>query len=95
MRNSQLQQYVWRQMAARVLPALNRTIGVWEADSLQIDLQSLAPGTFVNVYQSLGTVNKTVWANKTSVLSIAGDWWYLDQLGCGGASCRMRTPGLP
>ena len=82
-------------MAARVLPALNRTIGVWEADSLQIDLQSLAPGTFVNVYQSLGTVNKTVWANKTSVLSIAGDWWYLDQLGCGGASCRMRTPGLP
>ena len=47
MRNSQLQQYVWRQMAARVLPALNRTIGVWEADSLQIDLQSLAPGTFV------------------------------------------------
>ena len=49
----------------------------------------------MNVYQSLGTVNKTVWANKTSVLSIAGDWWYLDQLGCGGASCRMRTPGLP
>jgi hypothetical protein len=45
-RNSQLQQYFWQQMAARVLPALNRTIGVWEANSLQIDLQSLAPGTF-------------------------------------------------
>jgi hypothetical protein len=33
---AQLQQYFWEQMAARVLPALNKTIGVWEADSLQV-----------------------------------------------------------
>jgi hexosaminidase len=84
MNSSQLQQYFWRQLEARVLPGLNKTIGVWEADGLQISLDSLAQGMFVNVYQGLETSNKTVWANKTTVLSIAGDWWYLDQLGCGG-----------
>ena len=84
MNSSQLQQYFWRQLEARVLPGLNKTIGVWEADGLQISLDSLAQGMFVNVYQGLETSNKTVWANKMTVLSIAGDWWYLDQLGCGG-----------
>jgi hexosaminidase len=75
MTSSQLQQYFWQQMEVRVLPKLNKTIGVWEADGLQISLGSLAPGMFVNVYQSLATSNRTVWANKTTVVSIAGNWW--------------------
>lgn len=84
MNSSQLQQYFWEQMAIRVLPSLNKTIGVWEADNIQIDLSSLTAGEFVNVYQSLDTANETiVLGNKTTVVSIAGDWWYLDQLGCG------------
>ena len=75
MTSSQLQQYFWQQLEARVLPQLNKTIGVWEADALQISLGSLAQGMFVNVYQSLETSNRTVWANKTTVVSIAGNWW--------------------
>ena len=83
MTSSQLQQYFWEQMALRVLPSLNKTIGVWEADNVQIDLSSLPAGAFVNVYQSLDTANKTVVGGKTTVVSLAGDWWYLDQNGCG------------
>jgi hexosaminidase len=49
MTSSELQQYFWVQMRARVLPALGKTVGVWEADSIQIDLSSLAAGSFVNV----------------------------------------------
>eukprot|EP00759_Apiculatamorpha_spiralis_P020838 PhF_6_TR26080/c1_g1_i2/m.36822/K12373/HEXA_B; hexosaminidase len=82
MSSSQLQQYFWQQMQQRVLPYINKTIGVWENDALQIDLSSLPKGAFVNVYQSLSTATKTVSANKTTVVSIAGDWWYLDQLTC-------------
>ena len=71
-------------MGSLVLPQLNKTIGVWENDQLQIDLSSLPAGAFVNVYQSLITANRTVTANKTTVVSLAGNWWYLDQQGCGG-----------
>ena len=77
MTSAQLQQYFWVQMRARVLPALNKTVGVWEADGLQIDLSDLPAGAFVNVYQSFATASKTLAANKSTVLSIAGDWWYL------------------
>jgi hypothetical protein len=84
MTSAELQQYFWVQMRSRVLPALNKTVGVWEADGLQIDLSSLAAGSFVNVYQSFETANRTTIANKTTVVSIAGDWWYLDQNTCGG-----------
>ncbi len=35
------------------------------------------------MYQDLSTANETVVGNKTTVVSIAGDWWYLDQQGCG------------
>jgi hypothetical protein len=49
MNSSELQQYFWVQMRERVLPALEKTVGVWEADRLQIDLTSLAAGSFVNV----------------------------------------------
>ena len=83
MTSAELQQYFWVQMVARVLPALNKTVGVWEADALQIDLSDLPNGAFVNVYQSFATASKTLAANKSTVLSIAGDWWYLDQNTCG------------
>jgi hypothetical protein len=36
MTSAQLQQYFWQQMGTRVLPTLNKTIGVWEADALQV-----------------------------------------------------------
>jgi hexosaminidase len=83
MTSSELQQYFWVTMAQRVLPALNKTIGVWEADSLQIDLSSLPAGAFTNVYQSFSTAKKTTGDSKPTVVSIAGDWWYLDQNTCG------------
>jgi hypothetical protein len=38
MTSFELQQYFWEQMAAKVLPALNKTIGVWEADNLQVSV---------------------------------------------------------
>ena len=104
MTSADLQQYFWQQMAVRVLPGLNKTIGVWEADALQINLTSLPRSSFVNVYQSLATANKTVSANKTTVVSLAGDWWYLDQLTCStnggyhqdGWTCAYDTePQLP
>jgi hypothetical protein len=83
MTSAQLQQYFWHSLAQKVLPSLNKTIGVWEANALQIDLSSLPLGAFVNVYQSFDTASRTTAANKTTVVSIAGDWWYLDQNGCG------------
>ena len=67
MTSADLQQYFWQEMQVRVLPFLNKTIGVWEADNLQIDLSSLPGGAFVNVYQSLDTANRTVLGNKTTV----------------------------
>jgi hypothetical protein len=83
MTSAELQQYFWKQMVLRVLPGLNKTVGVWEADGLQIDLSDLPAGAFVNVYQSFATASKTLAGNKSTVLSIAGDWWYLDQNTCG------------
>lgn len=60
MTSSQLQPYFWQQMSAHVLPTLNKTIGVWEADALQIDPAALPNGTVANVYQSLSTANDTI-----------------------------------
>jgi hexosaminidase len=96
MTSAQLQQYFWVQRGARVLPALHRTIGVWEADGLQIDLASLPAGSFVNVYQSFATAGKTTAKNKSTVVSIAGDWWYLDQNTCGSYhQVRLFACALP
>lgn len=83
MTSSQLQQYFWVTMGKRVLPGLNKTIGVWEANNLQIDLSSLPAGAFTNVYQSFETAKNTTADSKPTVVSIAGDWWYLDQNTCG------------
>jgi hypothetical protein len=51
----------------------------------------------LQVYQSFQTANKTTAANKTTVVSIAGDWWYLDQNTCGsyhqdGWACTYDQP---
>jgi len=83
MTSKELQQYFWVTLAQRVLPKLNRTIGVWEADKIQIDLSSLPLGAFVNVYQNFQTATNTTAAHKLTVVSLAGDWWYLDQNSCG------------
>lgn len=80
---SALQGYFLEQLQLRVLPALNKTVGVWESDGLQIALGSLPPDAFVNVYQNLNTTNKTVSSNRTTVVSLANDFWYLDKQGGG------------
>lgn len=80
---SQLQQYFWQQVGSKVLPNINKTISIWEADALQIDPKSVPNGTIANVYQSLPTADKTVAAGMPTVVSIAGDHWYLDSE-CGG-----------
>ena len=81
MNSSQLQQYFWAQVRERVLPAslAGRTISIWENDVLQIDPMDLPNGTVANVYQSKATADRTIGTYRMpSVLSIAGDNWYLD-----------------
>ena len=85
---SALQGYFLQQLQLRVLPALNKTVGVWESDGLQIALGSLPPSAFVNVYESLNTTNRTVTSNRTTVVSLANDHWYLDKQG--GASYHQN-----
>lgn len=68
-------------MTAKVFPHLNKTISVWRADDSNRGAfaSNLPQGSVMNVYQSL----KTAWqqtlptATKT-VVSMAGDHWYLD-----------------
>jgi len=81
MNSSQLQQYFWKQMSTLVLPKAfaNRTISIWENDKLQIAPSSLPKGTVANVYQSKATADVTIGKyGMPSVLSIAGNNWYLD-----------------
>lgn len=81
MNSSQLQQYFWQQMATQVLPKSlkGRTVSIWEADNLQITPEDLPKGTVGNVYQSKATADITIGKHRMpSVLSIAGDNWYLD-----------------
>eukprot|EP00054_Salpingoeca_dolichothecata_P038179 m.13108 g.13108 ORF g.13108 m.13108 type:complete len:512 (+) comp8292_c0_seq1:34-1569(+) len=83
MTSAQLQQYFWEQMSEQVFPALkhNKTVGVWLADNFQIDTSKLPKGSFVNVYQSVNTMNASTAAGNPSVLSGP---WYLDQENPGG-----------
>lgn len=76
MTSAELQPYFWEQMGQRVLPKLNKTISVWEADALQIAPTAVPKGTIANVYQSLSTADKTVAAGMPTVVSIAVrfDW---------------------
>jgi hexosaminidase len=82
MTSAQLQQYFWLQMQLRVIPHLNKTVGVWEDNTIQIDLSSLPSGSFVNVYGEFATANRTTSQNKTTVVSLSGNSWYLDITYC-------------
>ena len=47
MTSAELEQYFWRQVTARVLPAslAGRTVSIWEADGLQVDPTTLPVAT--------------------------------------------------
>jgi hexosaminidase len=87
---SQTQQYFWQQMTANVFPALaanNKTISVWRADDPNRGpyAANLPPGSVANVYQSLSTAWKqTVPQGVATVVSMAGQKWYLDTMPGGG-----------
>eukprot|EP00039_Didymoeca_costata_P000895 m.47835 g.47835 ORF g.47835 m.47835 type:complete len:715 (+) comp10536_c0_seq2:668-2812(+) len=90
--NSQeTQQYFWQQMTQKVFPSLNKTISVWEADGMQINMSNLPKNTVANVYQSISTAwQKTVPAGINTVVSMAGQHWYLDGE-CGGYNWNAWT----
>lgn len=73
-----LEPYFWQRMRSDVLPALNRTLSVWEGDGLHIDLATLPDGAVVNAYESLATAHKAVAAGVRTVVSISKSHWYLD-----------------
>jgi len=80
------QQYFWQQMTAEVFPHLNRTVSVWRADDPNRGAyaSNLPRGAVANVYQSLKTAwEQTIPQGVASVVSIAGNGWYLDSE-CGG-----------
>ena len=78
---SSTQQYFWQQMTSRVFPYLNKTISVWRADDPNRGpyASNLPSGAVLNVYQSLTTAwRQTLPAGVPTVVSMAGDHWYLD-----------------
>merc|ERR1712232_1378017 len=78
MSTNDLEAYFWQRMQADVLPALNRTLSVWEGDGMHINLQTLPVDAVVNAYESLGTANKAIAAGLRAVVSISKNHWYLD-----------------
>ena len=92
---SSTQQYFWQQMTAKVFPHLNKTISVWRADDPNRGAfaSNLPQGSVANVYQSLQTAwQQTLPAGVKTVVSMAGDSWYLDGE-CGG--CELTSPTVP
>ena len=84
--SSSTQQYFWQQMTAKVFPSLNKTISAWRADDPQRGpfAANLPAGSVLNVYQSLSTAwAKTVPTGIKTVVSMAGQKWYLDSQGNG------------
>ena len=68
-------------MTAKVFPGLNKTISIWRADDKDRGAYTvnLPPGSVENVYQSLQTAwEQNVPGGVQTVLSMAGDGWYLD-----------------
>jgi hypothetical protein len=83
---SSTQQYFWQQMTAKVFPHLNKTISVWRANDPNRGafISNLPRGSVLNVYQSLTTAwHQTLPAGVNTVLSMAGDRWYLDSESAG------------
>ena len=93
--SSELIQYFWRTLSRRVLPALNRTAGVWMPDCpsnvpefVRPDMTQLPAGAVANVYQGWQTAAPLLDAGTPVVLSIAypdgrkgvrQGSWYLDK----------------
>jgi len=83
---SSTQQYFWQQMTAKVFPHLNKTVSCWRADDPDNGPHTgnLPPGSVLNVYQSLTTAwQQTIPAKVKTVVSMAGQKWYLDSQGGG------------
>ena len=63
-------------VSAQVLPALNKTVSVWLADSIQISPADMPRGTVFNVYQDLKTAWQSTIPNQLdTVVSIASQAW--------------------
>ena len=78
---SSTQQYFWQQMTNKVFPFLNKTVSVWRADDPNRGAfeSNLPLGSVMNVYQSLKTAwTQTLPVGTKTVVSMAGDRWYLD-----------------
>jgi hexosaminidase len=76
-----LQSYFWQQVTAQVMPALNRTLGVWMADDGIPYPEDLPAGSFGNVWQSQSMTAPVIDRGAKVVLSGP---WYLDQQRPGG-----------
>ena len=75
-----------RGVVGQVFPKLNKTISYWRADDRNRGpyAENMPAGSVANVYQSLNTAwTQTVPTSVVSVISIAGQNWYLDGE-CGG-----------
>eukprot|EP01047_Picozoa_sp_COSAG01_P011724 COSAG01_NODE_515_length_16042_cov_8.646553_10_plen_362_part_00 len=83
MNASSLGRHFWQQVSQKVLPGLNRTLGVWEDDQPQPHPDDLPPGSFGNIWQAQKTIKSAVGRQFNSVLSGP---WYLDQQKPGGCS---------
>ena len=86
-----LGRHFWQQLTQRVLPALNRTLGVWEDDQPQPHPDDLPRGSFGNIWQAQSTLMSAV-ANKFKAV-LSGPW-YLDQQKPGGCS-QYSLQGCP
>jgi len=80
-----LQSYFWQQVTARVLPGLNRTIGVWIADDGIPYPEDLPRGSFGDVWQSQSELAAVLDRGKaTDFQAVLSGPWYLDVQKPGG-----------
>ena len=97
------QQYFWQQMTKEVFPHLNKTISVWRANDKNRGpyASNLPKGSVLNVYQSLTTAwTQTVPSGTETIVSMAGEGWYLDGPACSGYNqnvwhCVYDFKGVP
>lgn len=79
----------WRRVATEVAPTLRpAAIGVWEGrEGDQVDVASLPPGSFVNVWSDRSTVARMLAAGVPTIYSGS---FYLDQNAPGGCAVYAR-----
>ena len=108
MNATELLDYFWEQVSAKVVPSLGggRTVGVWMADrpngaggSEHVwpppHMSSLPKGSVANVYQSMATAVPLLDAGVPVVLSVAGSDWYVGRLCHPGRFSPTSDPFLP